>query len=735
MATEAAHLFVKVTADVDKASRNLGKIGSEADKTGGILKGAVGTALGFGAASVAMGGFGSAFGLVKGGAIDMNAELERSTLQFETLMGDSDKAKKHVEGLFDFAAKTPFETGPIIKASRIMETFGGSALNSKKNLTLFGDAAAAVSAPIEDIGFWSSRAYADIKAGRPFGEAAARLTELGVITPQTRSKLEDMQKAGKSGSEVWGAYQESLGRFSGAMDKQAGTLDGMLATFSDGVNMLLAKALRPLFDGLKGLVGGLNELMSSPAFNGAIDAVGRGIAAAFKLVGDAFGAVLKVLGPVLGAFASVFGALASGEDSAAGLGETVGGLLETFRDFGKTLQAAVYGAIEGVLKQIPAFGDAILGMATQAIDVVVANAPAFVDAILEFVQTGIDWVVNTGVPLAAEALGHFALAFIEWVGPAAEKLAGMLPVVAEKILGFLATNLPVIAGKLVEWAGAFVNWVAENVLPRLPGVLATVSTAVLRWLIGAIPVIVGKFVELGGAILGEVGKFLGQLPGTFGRTLGQVAASIGTWLGTVWTSLTTGAARWVTGLVDGIKGLPAKIGGVLGQIVTTIAGFAGKMAGAFVDLAVKAGKGFANGIVGLVEGAVNAVIRGINSFQIHFAGMDLGPLGTVAAVHWGGFNLPQVHLPRFEKGTLDTGSRSFAAILDPHEAVVPREHAARFRDWDSKGGGGGDTYVTVVVEGDYYGVDRNIDDLGERLAQHVRSSRPKRTLVAGPAGA
>ena len=47
-------------------------------------------------------------GALKGGAIDMNAELETSTLQFSTSMGSTDKAKKHVQDLFAFAAHTPF---------------------------------------------------------------------------------------------------------------------------------------------------------------------------------------------------------------------------------------------------------------------------------------------------------------------------------------------------------------------------------------------------------------------------------------------------------------------------------------------------------------------------------------------------------------------------------------------------------------------------------------------------
>ena len=87
------------------------------DKASGVLKGVGGALSGIGrvAMGAALGGIavvGGALGLAGGAAIGMNSDLETSTLQFETLMGDADKAAEHVASLFDFAAKTPFETGP-----------------------------------------------------------------------------------------------------------------------------------------------------------------------------------------------------------------------------------------------------------------------------------------------------------------------------------------------------------------------------------------------------------------------------------------------------------------------------------------------------------------------------------------------------------------------------------------------------------------------------------------------
>ena len=61
-------------------------------------------------------------------SIQTNASVETATLQFKILMGDADRAKEHVKDLFEFAKATPFESGPIIEASRALRAAGRDAL-------------------------------------------------------------------------------------------------------------------------------------------------------------------------------------------------------------------------------------------------------------------------------------------------------------------------------------------------------------------------------------------------------------------------------------------------------------------------------------------------------------------------------------------------------------------------------------------------------------------------------
>lgn len=254
----------------DEASAQLARLRGELQETerssfslGDMLKSAGAAALGFAAAIAGMQAVGTTFGFVKDAVIGMNASLETSTLQFTTLMGNAEQARKHVEGLFRFAAETPFETGPIIEASRLLQTFGGSALNTEGNLRLVGDAAAATSNQINEVAFWVGRAYSLIQAGKPFGEAAMRLQEMGILSAEARARLEELQKSGASGAEVWAAFQEELSRFSGAMKLQANTWQGLTSTIKDNLQMLAATAFRPLFDLLKEGAKALADFLQS----------------------------------------------------------------------------------------------------------------------------------------------------------------------------------------------------------------------------------------------------------------------------------------------------------------------------------------------------------------------------------------------------------------------------------------------------------------------------------------
>lgn len=638
--TEAANLFVRVTGDISDASKKLGQIGGMAEKTGGVMKGALSTAIGFGAMSVGLSAMGNAMGVVKGGVIDMNASLETSKLQFTTLMGSADKAEQKVTDLFDFAAKTPFETGPIIQASRTMQTFGGDALNTMDNLRLFGDAAAATSQPIDDVSFWMSRAYAAIQGGQPFGEARMRLMEMGILTPKVAGELEKLSASGASSSTIWGALTKDMGKFGGAMETQSQTFDGMMSTFSDSINMMLATAGKPLFDMMKGVLTNVNALMASPAFQGGMAAVATALGTAFGTLGTILGNLWTVAQPLVAGFMSFMTTVLTPMTTAlSGVTLSAGGLGTTLGTLGTTLGNGLLAAAQTVVPALQGIG---LKMANFVLDAI----PPLINNISTFAQSMFDWLINSGVPKMAEIMGRWADTAINWLtGTAIPKLGVILPQFLGKIVDFIAKNGPTLVTKLVEWARALVGWIIPRI-PELVGKLVEFGAKMVGWILTeGLPKLLSAAVDMGGALLKGI---MDSILGTGGQGKGILASIV----------------DWVTkDLIPGFLDLAPKV----------------LKAGA--DLAGSMGKGFANALVGLIEGAMNAMIRGLNSFQIHFGGFDMPGFGTVARVDWNGLGLSQIHLPRF-----DVGSKAITgtgmAVVHKGERILPARSAG---PW---GGGG-----------------------------------------------
>lgn len=270
---KARDLTAQAFADVQRRLREIdkttGQTGRSARGLGDGFRAILGPMVGMAAGIGIVRGLGAAFRFSREAALGMNATLETSTLQFATLMGDADRAREHVLSLFEFAKKTPFETGPIIEASRMLQTFGRDALNTKANLELIGDASAATGAPINELGFWVGRLFTSLQAGKPFGEAAMRLSELAVLTPEARNQMEALQKSGASAEQIFSVFQESLGQFTGAMIRQSKTWEGLTSTISDSANIIIADAMKPLFETAKEGLGIIADMLGSEGVQGA----------------------------------------------------------------------------------------------------------------------------------------------------------------------------------------------------------------------------------------------------------------------------------------------------------------------------------------------------------------------------------------------------------------------------------------------------------------------------------
>lgn len=228
-------------------------------------------------------------------AISEAFRFETLTTQFSVLMGSMDKAKARMKELADFAASTPFQLEEVVVASRQLHVFSDGALGAKSSLKLVGDAAAAVGQNIQELSFWVGRAYSMIKGGQPFGEAAMRLQEMGVITPEVRSKMEDLQKAGASNAEVWAVLEERLETFKGGMETLSKTGDGLVSTLKDNWTAAVREFGEAFSDQAKGGIKDLSDRLQELNEDGTIAVWADKAVKAINMVKEAAGWAAQAL--------------------------------------------------------------------------------------------------------------------------------------------------------------------------------------------------------------------------------------------------------------------------------------------------------------------------------------------------------------------------------------------------------------------------------------------------------
>lgn len=186
------------------------------------------------------------------GAVAANAQFETFETQFTTLLGSVDAAKERLEDLSRFGVETPFELPEVVEGSRLLQTFGGDALAATENLRMVGDLAAGVNQPIQSLAFWIGRMYSALQGGQPFGEAAMRLQEMGVLTPELRTEMEKLQKSGAEGNEIWERFSEVAGgKFAGNMERLSKTFQGVMSNLADFQGFLLRVGGAPFFETIR----------------------------------------------------------------------------------------------------------------------------------------------------------------------------------------------------------------------------------------------------------------------------------------------------------------------------------------------------------------------------------------------------------------------------------------------------------------------------------------------------
>lgn len=304
---------------IDKASGTLGKI---SDKVGGFTgiakKGAAGVAI-LGTAIATAGGF----------ALREASKFENLEKRFKVLLGTTEQAKARLEELNQFALSTPFQVEQVAQASAILQTFAGDALATGDGLRFVGDMAAFAQQPIDQVAIHAGRVVDALQSGRPFGESAQRMQELGLISGEARANLESFQGQTLSAQEALDLFKGSVTDVDGTMAELNDTITGQLSNveqqFRDklrGVGEIIAET----FD-VKETLRNFSEQISNIDLEPF-----RAFAEAAKEVIDAFVEELKdfvtfmrtkVVPPIIAAYKRIIDRLEDAEGDWEGVWESI----------------------------------------------------------------------------------------------------------------------------------------------------------------------------------------------------------------------------------------------------------------------------------------------------------------------------------------------------------------------------------------------------------------------------
>lgn len=259
---------------------------------------------------------GAAMAALGKGVIETSAQFEGFETSLETIEGSAEKARKAMDWVVDFAAKTPYEIADTTEAFIKLKSYGLDPVNGL--LETLGDTASGMNKPLD-------------AAVEAFADAATfqfeRLRSFGITTEQAGDKVtfkwtkngKDMTRTvKKTGEEVRKFLLKNFGeRFGGAMDRQSRTWNGLLSNIRGAWEKFqLAIGRAGFFDAMKKRLQGLYDYIEKLDKDGTLKRWAKSISdvmtAGADIIGNVFERIKKAITQVsdfLSENSDVFGPL------------------------------------------------------------------------------------------------------------------------------------------------------------------------------------------------------------------------------------------------------------------------------------------------------------------------------------------------------------------------------------------------------------------------------------------
>jgi tape measure domain-containing protein len=259
---------------------------------GSLGSAAKGLGLGVMAAGAAA-GVATLAGVLKG--VKLSAEMEQLEVAFGVLTGSAEKGSRAIAALMEFSDRTPLSPEDVVAAGRSLIAFGTDADDVVSVLERVGNVASGIGAPLGEIAEIYGKAQVQ---GRLFGEDMNQLAGRGIpifeslasVMGRNKDEIKGLVTEGKVGfPELEAAFAEMAGdggKFAGMLEKQSGTLGGLISTLGGKFNGVLREAGAGFAAALKPVVGDIMALLDE--VKPRILEVAKGVAGAMELMYEGF---------------------------------------------------------------------------------------------------------------------------------------------------------------------------------------------------------------------------------------------------------------------------------------------------------------------------------------------------------------------------------------------------------------------------------------------------------------
>lgn len=487
--------------------------------------------------------------------VKFNAQIEQYTATFATFTGSVDEANKTIERLKTLGASTPFEFTELADTTSLLMAYGFSADEAVNSLTMLGDASQGNAEKLTSIATGFARMKSSGKVTLEYLNLMIEngFNPLNQVAEDTGMTMAEVYDAISNGEITFDQVEKAMkkmtskgGQYFGLMENQSKTMNGMLSTLSDTVQMKLGEAFEvvngKIVEILPNVISFIDNLDVNDVINGLTMLIGvlggvfailtsmRGAIALFNIIttvqqlgglnvmlmnlSSNIGVVIATIAPVVGIIAGIIAIITAVTLAIKQLWETNEGfrnvVMTAIKGITDTLNNAYNTIIKPVLDNLVKI---LLDVWNNGIKPLWDNWVAFVGAIISRmadlwnnIKSIVDWFISVFGPVLSNIINSVANAF----GSAIRTIINVAGSWLKNITSVVDGIIRILNGIITFIKGVFTgNWK-------------------MAWQ-GVVDIFGGIFSTLGGLVSAPINAVIGLINGAIGA-INSISVDIPKWV-------------------------------------------------------------------------------------------------------------------------------------------------------------------------------------------------------------